>query len=225
MKNNTNTKVAAGLVLGAVLACASSVMANNEFTYASSTGSTINFLGSGEFDFTPSASDFTITSSTLGTAANGLAGGMNGTYTMGAITSPSAGIFEAPVTGSGNFTINDGAGHTLTGTLVWEDIIQSGTGSTVNYLGSVNLTAMTYTGSNPELLTLAGQVSVIDTLNFTETAQPTLATLEAGGTSLATSFSGSINGVTSTPDGGLTIALLGGAFTAMGLVRSKFGKK
>jgi hypothetical protein len=222
MNNNTN-KVAMGLVMGLTLTCASSVLANNEFDYASVTGADINFTGGGNFDFTPSPS-FQITDSSLGTSANGFTGSMAGTWTMGTINNISPGIQEAAITGSGTFTIVGGGG-TLTGTLVWDDIEQIGTGSTANYLASVNLTAMTYTGTNPELVTLAGQTSVIDTLNFTFVPAESLTALAAGG--LSTSFSGSINGTTPpgamAPDGGMTVALLGGAMVALAGLRRKLG--
>jgi len=210
-----------GLVAAMAIAGASSVMATtDEFDYASVSGANIVFGAGGVFNFTPNNS-FQITDSSLGPAANGLVGGMTGNYTIGTITSPTAGLSIAAVTGTGPFFINDGAGHLLTGTLVWNNIEQFGTGSTVNYLASVNLTGLAYSGANANLLHLAGQNNAIDTLNFTFTGAPSLATLAAGG--LSTSFSGTINSVPGAmvPDGGLTVALMGGSLVALAGLRRK----
>jgi hypothetical protein len=171
---------------------AGNVMASNEFDYASTTGSTIKFIGGGQFDFTPTSGAFQITDSSLGTSANGFTGSISGTYTMGTIVNMGGGFFEAPVTGSGTFTIIGGGG-TFTGTLTWINIEQAGTGNALNYLAAVDFSNLSYTGTNPELLTLAGQGSVVNNLNFTEVPAQSLATLEAGGSSLSTSFSGAIN--------------------------------
>lgn len=223
MKNMKNTqKAAMGLALGLCLASASSVLATNEFDYSSVTGANINFIGGGQFNFSPTAS-FSITDSSFGTGANGLLGGMNGTYTIGTVNNLGGGIQEAAVTGSGLFTITDASSVKLTGTLVWNTIIQSGAGSTLNYLASVNLTGLTYSGANVVLQDLAAQHSVMDTLDFTFTPAQSLSTLATTTTTLSTGFSGSINAAL--PDGGTTVALLGGALTAMGIVRSKLGKK
>lgn len=225
--NKGSYKIATGVVLGAALACASSALATNEFDYSGLVGADINFTGGGQFDFTPTTS-FKITATDLTGSADNLQGGMSGTYTMGAITTIAPGVTSAPVTGSGGFFINDGLGHMLTGTLSWLNIEQVGTGTTANYLASVNLTSLSYSGVNADLLTLAGQSSVIDTLNFTFVPSESLAQMEAGG--LATSFSGSINGTTPVtppppmvPDGGMTVALMGGALVALGGLRRKLG--
>jgi hypothetical protein len=221
MKNSIS-KMILGVVAGLAVASASSVMAANEFDYSSLSNAAINFTGSGHFNFTPTTS-FVTGGSSLGPNGVGLFGGMTGTYTIGAITTIS-GTSTAPVTGSGGFFLTDAANVKLNGTLTFDNIIQSGTGSILNYTADVNLTGLSYAGSNPALQHLASQVSVMDTLDFTFIPAVSLSALVAGGQS--TSFSGSINGTTaSTPDGGMTVVLLGGAFTAMGLARSKFGKK
>ena len=221
MKNNTvTTKVALGLTCGLALASATSVLATNEFSYSSVGGAAINFIGGGQFDFTPSAS-FQIISSSFGTGANGLLGGMSGTYTMTGISGNTANV-----TGSGGFSITDASNVKLTGTLTWLTVSQTGTGNTLDFLGAVNLTGLSYAGSNPVLQDLAVQTSVIDTLSFTFVPMESLTQLANTTSPLSTTFSGTIAGTTSSlPDGGTTVALLGGALTAMGIVRSKLGKK
>src|SRR5690348_1212731 len=104
------------------------------FDYAASTKTGITFNGSGGFSFSPSSGNFKVTD---GTAAGDL-GTIGGTFTIGAITTV-AGVSTAPVTSSGGtFTIDDGAGHTLSATLVWDDIFQFGTGGGLNTSGNAN---------------------------------------------------------------------------------------
>ncbi len=121
-----------------------------------------------------------------GTPAIGLLGTITGTWTLGTING-----FTAPVTGSGTLSISDGSGHSLTGTLSWANTDEVGATGALNYLAGANLTAFSYTGSNPALITLANQGSAVDVLTFQFPQAESLADLKAGG--LSSSFSGSIN--------------------------------
>jgi hypothetical protein len=181
-------------------------------TYSSEVNSFIDFDGAGNFNFTPSANSFHITS---GTAA-GLLGDMSGTFSIGAITT-SGGMSTAPVTGTGTFVIHDGSSD-LTGTLVWVSIGQLGTFDGLNITGNVNLTGITYSGSNADLLAMAAVGSGIDTLSFQFTTTVSLADLTTS--SHDTSFSGSIE----VPDGGLTVATLGFALVSVEGFRRKLRK-
>lgn len=191
------------------------VSANNvqalQFTYASEVGSFINFDGAAHFNFTPAVNSFKVTS---GTAANFL-GDISGTYTIGAITTV-GGVSSAPVTGTGTFVIHDPVGpNNFSATLVWINIAQFGTGGTLNVNGTANLTAISYSGSNSDLLAIKNAVGSANTLTFQFVPAVLLADLKSTGTH-ATSFSGSVGTV---PDGGTTVALLGFALAGMGLLR------
>lgn len=200
----TLQRIGMGLVFGAVALCASQSSAIT-LNYSSTIGSEIQFAGDGTFSFAPAVNNFQITS--LG-AAVGLLGEMTGTYTIG------AGVLSAPVTGTGTFTIHDGFGFNLTGALTWLSIQQNGTGGSLNIVGNINVTGVTYGGVNPALLKLVPQD--VNTLSFQFDTIKTLNDLRTVAT--ATSFSGSI---TSVPDGGTTVMLLGAALSTLGLVRRK----
>ena len=114
--------------------------------YSSTTGSKINFNGSGDFSFSPASGSFVIDD---GTAA-GLLGDMGGTNSIWTIFPDVTGL-SAPVTGSGSFVIHDGA-TPFTGTLSWVDIFQKGTGGDLNTQGIINLSGVSYEVRMPDLL-------------------------------------------------------------------------
>ena len=182
----------------------------SSFDYASTTQTGITFNGTGNFSFSPSSDNFKVTD---GTAAGDL-GEITGTYTIGAITT-TAGVSTANVTGNGQFIIHDGAGHDFTANLVWDDIFQFGSGGGLNTAGSANLTGITYTGSNADLLALALRGTANNVLTFQFSPPESLTILASGGSSLSTSFSGTV----SVPDGGTTVALLGCALVGMATLR------
>src|SRR4029077_19774506 len=159
----SSSKLIAPLVLaaGMLLACASNVQAVH-LDYANTTGSQINFDGMTHFSFSPGVNNFNITSPGI---SAGLFGEMTGTFTIGTITVN--GLQEsAPVTGSGGFVIHDGFGNNLTATLTWINITQLGQGGTLNISGQVNLTGISYSGSNADLIALANAGSAVNTLTF-----------------------------------------------------------
>lgn len=193
-----------------------------QVSYASTSGSEISF-GGGDFTFSPAGPENFTTGTQIGGAgtAGGLAGDIAGTFAIGAI-STSGSTESASVTGTGTFSINDGSGHNLTGTLTWVSISQTGTGSTLNDLGVANLSGLTYSGANLDLLALVGaHGTAIDTLDFTFTPAQALTALKAASSSspLVTSFSGSLS--PSVPDGGTTVALLGGAFSCLAWLNAR----
>jgi|SRR5882724_1450425 len=173
------------------------------FGYASTVGSSIVFDGASHFTFGPAVNNFQVGS---GTAA-GLFGEITGSFTIGTVVSASA-----PVTGTGTFVIHDGA-NTLTATLVWQNIAQLGTLDGLNTVGSANLTAITYGGSNADLLKLKNSITGLNTLSFQFGSATTVNTLKT--TSTSTTFSGTV----ATPDGGTTVVLLGFALAGMGTLR------
>lgn len=201
----------AGLVVAASVAGASATPIS--LSYSSTIGSTISFDGSGNFGFNPTANNFQITSAGI---SAGLLGEMTGTYAIGAITTVGT-LSTANVTGTGTLVIHDGLGNNLTGTLVWDNIQQSGTGGSLNIVGNVNVTGVTYTGANTDLLAMLN--GAIDTLSFQFATTITLADLKTSANT--TSFSGSI---TAAPDGGLCLAMLGFAMVGVEGLRRKLAK-
>jgi hypothetical protein len=182
-------------------------------------GSHIHFQGGGgpnahTFTFAPTTNNFAVTT---GTCA-GCLGEMTGTFTIGTIT-PIPGGATAPVTGTGMFVIHDGFGNNLTASLTWVDITQIGTSGTLNISGAVNLTGITYSGSNADLVALRNAGSASNTLDFTFNPAVSLSQLR-NGAQHNTSFSGTVSA--NTPDGGASVALLGIALAGVGGVRRMF---
>jgi len=206
------------VVAGLAIVGSGSAMAvtiNYSSSFESGLGSAINFNGTGGFYFSVdgAGNDFQITGP-IGNSANGDYGTM-GTqvFTIGTISGNSA-----SVSGSTTLTIVGGGG-TLTGTLTWLNIQQQGTGGNLNLIGNVNLTGVTYTGTDATLKALATNSggNDLDTLSFQFGSDMTLAQL-VGPPAQNSSYSGSIS---NSPDGGATVMLLGAALSAMGLLRRK----
>lgn len=178
-------------------------------------GSTFQFVGGGfSVDLSDGAGD-----------SVGLLGNIGGTYTIGPITDFGGGLQTAPVTGSGTFTISDGT-FSLSATLTWNDIYTSGTGGGTNTAGILNLSGITYSGSNADLLALAnagtGATAVAfqfaPAMSLTELTQA----LPSGSLPIASSYNGSVFGEAPTvPDGGSTLALLGVALVGVESLRRK----
>ena len=178
--------------------------------FASVDGATILFNGTGNFTFSHTGTyDFVINNETDGSTAIGLMGNIGGTFTIGAITT----VFSAEevtyqragVTSvGGTFSINDGTGKTLTGTLAWPNIdalkyqfptippSSSSLGDLYSAIGLANLTSIQYEGSNGDLMTLKnnGPASAIVTFQFIPGLS--LTQLKTGDPH-STSISGSIN--------------------------------
>jgi len=205
-------KITAALALaGAAIGFVDSAKAYS-FSYASTPHSAIVFPGNHTFHFSPSTNNFVVTS---GTAAGDF-GEITGTFTIGTIT-PIPGGSTAPVTGAGTFVIHDGLNN-LTATLTaWFDITQIGTSGTLNISGQVDLTNITYAGTNHDLVAMRNVGSASDTLDFTFNPAVTLARLRNGPGSHSTSFSGTVS--FEVPDGGSAVALLGIALVGVGGVR------
>ena len=111
---------------------------------------------------------------------------------------------SASVSGSGLFKVFDGV-NTLSASLSWVDVVQDGTGSTLNVNGLLNLTGITYGGSNADLLSLVADSGGSATLGFTFNPAESLSTLKT--TATFTSFSGTVSD-SSVPDSGSTALLI-----------------
>jgi hypothetical protein len=205
--------VRVGLVL--LVSCAFVVVqqarANITLNLANLPNAALNFAG-GTFSFSSNINgdQFTITSVTGGVGDSvGLDGYVSpsGPFTIGTI-SGSDGFESAPVTGSGTLYITDAQSKNLTGTIQWYSINMAGTSGFLNLSGTINLTGITYPGSNNDLGVLAAAGSASDLVSFQFIPEETLAQLKAT-TGLSTSFSETITAI---PEPG-TITLVG-----MGLI-------
>jgi len=184
------------------------------FNFSDANGASIQFNGSASsFQFVPNTGfQWSITSESGGTgAANGLQGFFSGgPWSYGAITSIS-GLYTANVSPtSATLTINDGAGHLATANVAWDQVATYGSAGYLNMSAVVNLSGMSYSGANVDLLNFFSSSAGILTLSFQFNPAMTLSQLTAGSGPYITSFSGSL---TSVPEPGvLGICALGFAF-------------
>jgi hypothetical protein len=174
------------------------VQADPTLNFSSNTNSTISFSGTGSsanFDFVNSSgADFTITSETGGSSAIGLQGNISGTYTIGSVTTTGS-IETASVTGTGELSISDGSGGTFTANLNWLNVVQAGTGSTLDFTGTVDLSNIAYNFSgtpNSDLEYLAKSPTGTVTLSFQFIPAESLTALEDSGAVNSTSYAGSL---------------------------------
>jgi len=184
--------------------------------FSSTPGSTIQFNGNGSsFQFDPSTftgfndnflgTQWLVGSQTGGTgAATGLLGQFNnGPFSYGAITTVVSGssvdesaLISGPI---GGLQIKDGSGFDLTGNINWGEI------STHNFLGginatlAVNITGLSYAGTNPDLMAIAGGGSAGMDLTFQFAPGMSLADLTSGSGPYSTSYSGSLATVVPEP--------------------------
>lgn len=207
------------IVAAVVAACANVPLAHAnpiEITvdYSNTTGATIYFDGASHFSFAPSFDNLKITA---GTGAVGLLGEMTGTYTVGTVSKVGT-MSSAPVNGSGMLVIHDGAGYDMSGNLTWVNIVQIGTSDFLNTSGNLNLTNISYHGTNSVLSLLAATPSnASDVLSFQFTPAKSLSTLKS--TKTRTSFSGSIHATRIVPEHADSLLLLGLALAALSLAR------
>ena len=187
---------------------------NAQLNYSSTNNSAIAFPGDTTFSFSPGVDNFRITTGT----ASGLLGEMTGIFNIGTITTI-GNVTAALVTGSGTFIVHDGA-FNLSATLTWVNIAQFGSGDSLNLQGVVNLTGITYAGSNPDLDALAAAGSAINVLSFQFVPPVSLAELRDGPGPHTTSFSGSV----AVPEPGTTALIVLG-FAALSSAMRRRTKK
>jgi hypothetical protein len=196
---------------GAFALCLNYNNVNNAEILFTGTGDTITFPSAGAFDFH-------ITSDTDGSgSAIGLVGNIDGTFTIGAISSPAAGAEIAPVTGTGTFSIDDGVGFVLSGVLEWVSIFTLGTAGGLNAGGEANVTGITYGGANADLLAFSAFGSAINALTFQFTPAVPLSVLVIDGNLNGTSYSGTACAVPVPP----SLILLGSGLLGLVGLRRK----
>ncbi len=164
-------------------------------------------------------SGWQITSSTGGA---GLADGLYGAFSAGPLTFGLPGP-SGPLAGTVTMTIHDGTGSDLTATVDFMTIQQQGNSGHVNIFSAVNVTGVSYAGVNPDLLTLAADITAnreVATLSWSFPNPVSYAQLFAGGQ--VTGYSGVLNG--GCPDGGMTAAMFGFALLGLEGLRRKLAK-
>lgn len=182
------------------------------FNFSSIPNAGIYFNGGGAFGFLNNSSGDSLVI-TDGSAA-GLFGRINGGFSIGSVTVLPFGS-TAPVSGTGSFIIEDGS-DTFTSDIEWKNVIQTGTGSTINFIGDVNMSNINYSGINTDLLELKEDGAGINTITFQFTNPFNLSVLK--NTETITSFSGSVASV-NVPDGGGSLALFGLGLIGCGVIR------
>ncbi|MFZ9746278.1 MAG: hypothetical protein ACO3G4_06570 [Opitutaceae bacterium] len=208
------------LALAATTLLASVPLRAINLDFGSSPGAMLSFAGNGTFSFVDSAqgiysgTDFVINLSSSGrtgsNSAVGLLGNLGGTFTLGAISS---GV--AAVTGSGPLTITDGA-NLFAGNVQWLQIHQAATSGNLNLSGVVNVTGITYGGSNQDLMELAAPGSASAVLSFSF-ASPGYSLTQLASTPVTTSYNGDLHPSRSVPEGGSTLLILGAVLGLAGL--------
>ena len=166
--------------------------------FASETGASIKFTGTGNLiEFPNTTYDFAITTATSPNLG-GLQGNIGGTFVVGTITAV-GGVEQASVTtADGTFSVDDGASNTLTADLDWKDILVFGKlVGAMNVTGITNLSNVSYSGSNSDLLGIknGSDQTVILTFMFSPFTKKSLTELMADGQVNSTSYSGSLSSV------------------------------
>ena len=190
--------------------------------FASNTGSSVQFNGTAStFDFNNGNNGYqwNVTSEVGGSSALGLNASVNnGPFHYGPITIAGS-VQYATVTGPlGNLVLFDGAANNLSGTVNWIDVATYGVGSGVlNATLDVNVSNITYSGSNPDLLFLVAHQPGSMDVSFQFPTSSTLTELSTGTGPYLTSYSGSIS-VVPEPS---TLALAGLGGLALLLRRRK----
>lgn len=193
------------MIMGLVLVFVPSAQAE-VLDFSSYVGSLINVNGTGTVPDQPTGTitfsnttgtDFWITNSTFGLAQGDLCTLTNTNYTFQGPYSTEAGG-TATVTGTGDLTIYDNylGGGNLTATVLWEKIETNASGSYA-YLNDkllFNVTNVSYSGSNPDLLAFPNKA----TLSWT--ANGDLDTLGTNGHVDSVGYSGTFTTVPLPPD-------------------------
>jgi hypothetical protein len=162
--------------------------------FSSNPGSNINFVGTGDaFSFIHSTGGYDFTISTV---AGNLPGYIDGTYTIGTIQNVALGYQTAPVTSGteAQIRIIDGT-NIFKATVSWVDISTIFTSGNLDLGAQVNLTPISYGGSNSDLLALYSGTSPAIVLSFSFAPAKNLTYLTTDGYINKDSYSGQISSV------------------------------
>jgi len=187
--------------------------------FASVTGASIKFTGTGDKIEFPNTGlyDFVITDTTSPNLG-GLFGTIGGTFNVGPITTV-GGVEQALLsTTDGSFSIYDGVAAALTASLDWKDItVYNKLSGVMNGTGLANLSGFAYTGGNSDLLAIknGAEQTVVLTFQFSPLKKKSLAQLMTDGQVNNTSYSGSLSAV---PEPSTLVGLAGMALVGVGLV-------
>jgi hypothetical protein len=249
--------VVAVLAVGAMLWAPNQAQAVIRLDFGPVVGATIKFdstdpagapaPATGTFEFTkgilPADSSFTfiITShsgnNTLGLGALGLKGDITGKYNIGPIATVGTTQQAAVADGAGathKFSITDGAGFKFEGDVDWILIRTTGIGGLINVDGDINLSGLTYGGTNADLLQLLAEASPpgggVATISFQFTGDSALTVLTSPNPVTGaertheSSYSGSVSSVPAPP--ALILVGLGGvSFGFAHLIRRRKAAK
>jgi hypothetical protein len=226
-RGSTRLTVLAVLVAIGILLVSPPVFASliTQFDFVSEPASTqagayIEFKGGPTrtvtFPEAPSGYDFVITQSDAADLI-GINGNINGTFTVGAITTAVA-LQTASLTGTGTFSLTDPDGKVLSATLVWNDIYTYGATGGLNPENAPNLTQWTYSGSYQSFLDIKNAQDQSSNLTFQFNPAKKLGQLMATGADTLTTYSGSFS---MTPEPA-TLGLLGAGLAA--LLRRRRGR-
>ncbi|MGH7976160.1 MAG: PEP-CTERM sorting domain-containing protein [Limisphaerales bacterium] len=204
--------VIAGLALPAI-----SSRAQLSLDFSATTNATIQFNGSSssfQFNSNGGGNQWVVTSENGGSSAVGLFGLVNnGPFSYGSITSGTLfgnTVQSANVTGSpGALIIQDGTGFNLTGNVNWETIQTFDYSGAINAMLTVNVTDLSYAGSNPDLQTLVAESPASLDVTFQFSPGMMLNDLTSGTGPYMTSFSGSLSVVPEPTTAGCLLLGLG----------------
>lgn len=210
-----------GLASSAVVSQAQSL------NFSSSPGASIQFNGAAQsFQFNPSTftglggaylgTQWFVGSETGGTgSALGLFGSVgNGPFSYGSITVNGPEQTASVLGPLGAVDIKDGSGFDVTGNVDWVQIDTFNFSGALNASLVVNLTGLSYAGSNPDLQSLVAAGSGQVTLSFQFSPGETLTQLSSGSSPFTTSYAGSISPTPEPTTVGLLLLGLGGVISA-----------
>jgi hypothetical protein len=201
----------AGLV--AMSATVKPVLADDiEIDFSNVKSAGIAFTGSGAFDFFPTGTNLfnfqvTNTDGLPGTSLGffgELTNPAGGSFQMGAVSSCGVNCQTASVSGAGGLTIYGGVNGSdtapdtsvpdFTAQIQWVEINQLGSGVTLNDKLVLDISNISYSGTNADLLDLKNSVDQYGTVSFTLKQGVNLQTLyNASSGPISESFSGQIN--------------------------------
>ena len=199
---------------------------------ASAAGANIDFTGSGSgatfvFNNNHLGQGFQVTESSNGAGSGtavGLFGTLGGTYSYTSITTIGSVQTASVTTTDGSLTITDASHVSLTGNVAGLTVETFGTLGTVDVSGTINLTNVSYSGTNADLTQLKNEAAAgggVLTISFQFLPTKSLTQLAGHGAENTTSYSASIATTAAVPE---PSSLAIGALGALGLICYGLGR-